>query len=213
MAHTVTYTRLQFSTGEVMGHSSDRLAAKFGVTREEQDAYALASHQKAAAAHDAGHLAKEIVPAFGETRDNGIKGDSKIEKLASLRPAFVRPHGTHTAANSSFLTDGASAALIMAEEKAVADGFTPKSVLQDWMFVAQVRSSAPAWVLVAPWAGVGCVYLSSVCTCADGVPCSTAVSHTHPTRSSSAPVASRTPRTSFCWALHTRCRACWPATA
>lgn len=127
----------EFSTGEVMGHSSDRLAARFGITRQAQDEYALSSHQKAAAAHDSGALTAEIVPVFGETRDNGIKGDSTIEKLSSLKAAFVRPHGTHTAANSSFLTDGASAALIMSEEKALADGFTPKSVLKDWIFVSQ----------------------------------------------------------------------------
>lgn len=51
----------------------------------------------------------------GSTVENGVKGDSTLEKLGSLKPAFVKPHGTHTAANSSFLSDGASAALIMAE--------------------------------------------------------------------------------------------------
>lgn len=130
----------EFSTGEVMGHSSDRLAARFGVTREAQDEFALRSHQNAAKGHDSGFLTQEVVPVNGETRDNGIKGDSKMEKLQSLRPAFVRPHGTHTAANSSFLTDGASAGLFMAEEKAVADGFEPKSLLRDWLFVSQVRT-------------------------------------------------------------------------
>lgn len=99
-----------------MGHSSDRLAARFGVTREEQDAFALRSHQNAAKAHAEGKIQHEIVPTFGETMDNGIKGDSTIEKLGSLKPAFIKPHGTHTAANSSFLTDGASAALIMSED-------------------------------------------------------------------------------------------------
>lgn len=51
----------------------------------------------------------------GSTAENGVKGDSTLEKLGTLKPAFVKPHGTHTAANSSFLSDGASAALIMAE--------------------------------------------------------------------------------------------------
>jgi len=120
-----------------MGHSSDRLAARFGVSRQAQDEYAMASHHKAAKAHEEGLLRDEIVPAFGNTVDNGIKGDSNMEKLSSLRPAFVRPHGTHTAANSSFLTDGASASLIMSEDKAIADGHVPKALLKDWIFVAQ----------------------------------------------------------------------------
>uniref|UniRef100_A0A7S1CLW5 acetyl-CoA C-acyltransferase n=1 Tax=Bicosoecida sp. CB-2014 TaxID=1486930 RepID=A0A7S1CLW5_9STRA len=127
----------EFSTGEVMGHSSDRLAAKFGVTREEQDKFALRSHQNAAKAHKEGLLDDEIIPYNGDRMDNGIKGESTYEKLASLKPAFIRPHGTHTAANASFLTDGASAALVMDEEAALAQGFTPKAVLRDWTFVSQ----------------------------------------------------------------------------
>lgn len=55
----------------------------------------------------------------GSFEENGIKGDSTLEKLGSLKPAFVKPHGTHTAANSSFLSDGASAALIMSEDRRV----------------------------------------------------------------------------------------------
>jgi len=108
-----------FATGEVMGSSSDRLSQRFGVTREEQDRFALDSHQKAAAAHEAGKFEDEIIPVNGNSFDNGIKTDSSYEKLASLRPAFIRPHGTHTGGNSSFLTDGASAALIASEEAAL----------------------------------------------------------------------------------------------
>lgn len=58
---------------------------------------------------------EKIIPVDGSTAENGVKGDSTLEKLGMLKPAFVKPHGTHTAANSSFLSDGASAALIMAE--------------------------------------------------------------------------------------------------
>uniref|UniRef100_A0A7S1TQ53 acetyl-CoA C-acyltransferase n=1 Tax=Phaeomonas parva TaxID=124430 RepID=A0A7S1TQ53_9STRA len=125
-----------YTTGEVMGHSSDRLAQRFGVSREDQDAFALRSHVNAAKAHAAGLYEEEIVAVDGSKEENGIKGDSSAEKLASLRPAFVKPHGTHTAANSSFLTDGASAALIMSEEKALAMGFKPKAYLRAWTFVA-----------------------------------------------------------------------------
>lgn len=61
----------------------------------------------------------QIIPVDGSFEENGIKGDSTLEKLGSLKPAFVKPHGTHTAANSSFLSDGASAALIMSEDRRV----------------------------------------------------------------------------------------------
>lgn len=124
-----------FATGEVMGCSSDRLAAKFGVSRESMDKFALRSHQLAAKATQEGIFSSEITAIDGHTEDNGIKGDSSLEKLSSLRPAFVRPHGTHTAANSSFLTDGAAATLIMSEEKALELGFQPKAVIAHTMFV------------------------------------------------------------------------------
>ncbi len=127
----------EYSTGEVMGHSSDRLAAAWGVTRAEQDAFAMRSHHKAAAAHASGLLRDEIAPLAGLSTDNGVKGDSSMAKLASLKPAFVKPHGTHTAGNSSFLTDGASAALLMSEARAARDGYVPKAVLADWLFTAQ----------------------------------------------------------------------------
>lgn len=127
----------EFSTGEVMGHSSDRLASRFGVTRKEQDEFALRSHHNAAKAHAAGLYKDEIVPVNGSVEENGVRGDSTMEKLSSLKPAFVKPHGTHTAANSSYLTDGASAVLIMSEAKALAMGFTPKVVLKDWNYVSQ----------------------------------------------------------------------------
>jgi len=76
------------------------------------------------------------VPYKGSTAENGIKGDSTIESVSKLKPAFVKPHGTHTAANSSFLTDGASASLIMSEEKALELGFKPMAYLRDWSFKA-----------------------------------------------------------------------------
>jgi len=127
----------EFSTGEVMGHASDRMAARFGVTREEQDEFALRSHHNAAKATSAGLLKGEIMPVDGVQEDTGVRGDSKLEKLASLKPAFVRPHGTHTAANSSYLTDGASAVLLMKESRAAALGYTPLAAIKDFIFVSQ----------------------------------------------------------------------------
>jgi acetyl-CoA acyltransferase len=120
-----------------MGHSSDRLAAVWGVSRREQDEFAQRSHVLAARATAGGLLRDELTPTAGLAADNGIKADSNLDKLASLKPAFVKPHGTHTAGNSSFLTDGASAALLMGEAAALAGGFTPRARLADWIFVSQ----------------------------------------------------------------------------
>jgi len=124
-----------YTTGEVMGHSSDRLAAKFGVSRQDQDEYTVMSHTRAAKAHADGLYEDEIFPIEGNKTENGIKGDSNIEKVGKLKPAFVKPHGTHTAANSSYLTDGASATLIMSEEKALELGYKPKAYIRDWTYV------------------------------------------------------------------------------
>eukprot|EP00164_Ancoracysta_twista_P000747 GFYU01000983.1.p2 GENE.GFYU01000983.1~~GFYU01000983.1.p2 ORF type:complete len:497 (-),score=138.07 GFYU01000983.1:333-1730(-) len=133
----------EFSTGETMGVSSDRMSARFGIKREDQDEFALRSHHNAAKATADGILKKEIVPVAVKPKfnvidtDNGIRGEAKLEKLASLKPAFIKPHGTHTAANSSFLTDGASACLIMGEDKAKAMGYEAKSHFKDYVFCAQ----------------------------------------------------------------------------
>ncbi|NP_001080077.1 hydroxyacyl-CoA dehydrogenase trifunctional multienzyme complex subunit beta S homeolog [Xenopus laevis] len=130
----------EFSTSESMGHSADRLAAAFSVSRVEQDEYALRSHTLAKKAQDAG-LLSDIIPykvPGRETveKDNGIR-PSSMEQMTKLKPAFIKPHGTVTAANSSFLTDGASAVLIMSEEKALAMGYKPKAYLRDFVYVSQ----------------------------------------------------------------------------
>ena len=131
----------EFSTGETMGESCDKMAAKYDISREEQDAFALRSHLKASGADD--HLAKEIFPVSlndGSTivkSDNGIRGDSSPEKLASLKPAFIKPHGTVTAGNASFLTDGASAGLVMDRDFALEHGYTPKAILRSYSYVAK----------------------------------------------------------------------------
>lgn len=124
-----------YTTGEVMGHSSDRLAAKFGVSRREQDEFTVMSHLRAADAHSKGLYKDELIVVDGNATENGIKGDTSLEKVSKLSPAFIKPHGTHTAANSSFLTDGAAATLIMSEEKALQLGFKPKAYLRTWSYV------------------------------------------------------------------------------
>jgi acetyl-CoA acyltransferase len=123
-----------FTTGEVMGHSSDRLAAKFGVSRADQDLFCVTSHLNAAKAHADGLYKDEIIPVDGSVVENGIKGDTSVEKVSKLKPAFIKPHGTHTAANSSYLTDGATACLIMSEERALQLGYKPKAYIREWSY-------------------------------------------------------------------------------
>ena len=133
----------EYSTDRVMGLDCDIMAARFEVSRKEQDKFAVRSHQLAAKAHEAGHLPKEMVevnipPKFKSiNKDNGVRGDSTIEKVARLRPAFDRKFGTLTAANSSFLTDGAAAVLIMSEAKAKELGYAPKAEVVDFVFTGQ----------------------------------------------------------------------------
>ncbi|MCJ8749912.1 hypothetical protein PDJAM_G00192930 [Pangasius djambal] len=130
----------EFSTAETMGHSADRLASAFAVSRPEQDEFALRSHTLAKKAQDEGLLSDVIgfsVPGKNIiSKDNGIR-PSSMEQMGKLKPAFVKPHGTVTAANSSYLTDGASAVLIMSEEKALALGYKPKAYLRDFVYVSQ----------------------------------------------------------------------------
>jgi len=131
----------EFSTNEVMGHSADRLAAAFGISRQAQDEYAQRSHMFAKQATEEGKLADRLdfkVPGVAETvtADNGIRV-TPMEKMAKLRAAFIKPHGTITAANASFLTDGGSATLIMSESKAKEMGLTPKAIIKSYVFVSQ----------------------------------------------------------------------------
>ncbi|KAM9155444.1 trifunctional enzyme subunit beta, mitochondrial isoform 2-T4 [Pangshura tecta] len=130
----------EFSTSETMGHSADRLAAAFAISRVEQDEYALRSHTLARKAQDEGLLADVIpfkVPGKDTViKDNGVR-PSSMEQMGKLKAAFVKPYGTVTAANSSFLTDGASAVLLMSEEKALAMGYKPKAYLRDFVYVSQ----------------------------------------------------------------------------
>mmetsp|Transcript_10729 Transcript_10729/g.31114 ORF Transcript_10729/g.31114 Transcript_10729/m.31114 type:complete len:270 (-) Transcript_10729:701-1510(-) len=102
-----------------------------------QEEFALRSHHSAAAAHADGFYKDEIVPGpGGKTLEDGPRAESSLEKMATLKPAFVKPHGTVTAATASPFTDGASATLVMSEQKAKDLGFTPKAELVAWTFVA-----------------------------------------------------------------------------
>lgn len=130
----------EFSNGLSMGQSSDRLAAHWGVGREEQDRFALRSHQLAAKAAREGLFADEILPVpvpprfHTADRDNGIRGDTTLEKLATLPPAFHVPFGTATAGNSSYLSDGGAAVLLMSRRKAKESGYKPLARIAGFCF-------------------------------------------------------------------------------
>lgn len=131
------------TTGETMGEAAERMAKENGISREAQDEWALRSHRLAAAGTQDGRLLAEIVPTYVppnyETvvdRDNGIRTDTSLEALAALRPVFDRKHGTVTAGNASPLTDGASAVLLMADEKARALGYEPLGYIRSYAYTA-----------------------------------------------------------------------------
>lgn len=118
-------------TGLSMGQSTELMAKEWNISREAQDALALASHQKAAAAYDRGFFDDLIVPFRGVSSDNNLRRDSSMETLAKLRPAFDRTsgNGTLTAGNSTPLTDGAAAVLLSSEEWAQQRGFGVQAYL------------------------------------------------------------------------------------
>jgi acetyl-CoA acyltransferase len=128
------------TTGLTMGESAERMAQENGISREDQDRWALRSHQLAAAASDDGRLTREIAPVYIDgtaiLTDNGIRADTSLEKLAALRPAFDRRYGTVTAGNASPLTDGASAVLLMSDEKASALGYEPLGYIRSYAYAA-----------------------------------------------------------------------------
>ncbi|MCO6148720.1 acetyl-CoA C-acetyltransferase [Flavobacterium sp. NRK1] len=106
---------LEPSTGLSMGGHTEFTAKYYKISREEQDAYALQSHSKMAAATDRGFFNDMLSPFLGLEQDNNMRRDTSMEKLARLRPAFDKEHGTLTAGNSSPLTDGASCLLLASE--------------------------------------------------------------------------------------------------
>ena len=130
----------------LMGVTAEFLAQTNGISREQQDKFALRSHQLAHQAHEAGLFANEIVPVYGRDeegnrflvkRDQCVRSDASLEAIAALDPAFMPKMGTVTAANSSPLNDGAAAMLVMSEEKSHLLGLKP---------LVKVRATAVAGV-------------------------------------------------------------------
>jgi acetyl-CoA acyltransferase len=116
------------------------MAQENGISREDQDRWALRSHLFAAAATEDGRHTREIAPVYVDgnavVRDNGIRADTSAEKLAALKPVFDRRYGTVTPGNASPLTDGASAVLLMSEEKAKALGYIPLGFIRSYAYSA-----------------------------------------------------------------------------
>jgi len=144
-----------------MGETAERVAQKYEVSREDQDSFALRSHQRAIAAQKSGRLAEEIVPvdvpqrkgeALRLNEDEGPRSDTSLEALAKLRPAFSEK-GSVTAGNSSPLNDGATALVLMSEDEAKRRGLRPLARLvsaaaagvhPDYMGIGPVPASMKA---------------------------------------------------------------------
>ncbi|KDM93095.1 acetyl-CoA C-acyltransferase FadI [Photobacterium galatheae] len=132
----------EYSTGLSMGQTAEQMAKTHGISREEQDALAHRSHTLAAQAWRDGLIQDEVITAFPEpyrqwiNQDNNIREDSTVEGYAKLRPAFDRKFGSVTAANSTPLTDGAAAILLMREGRAKALGLKPLGYIRSYAFSA-----------------------------------------------------------------------------
>ncbi len=142
-------------TGKSMGDHAALTALEWQITREDQDALAAASHQRLAAAYDAGFLDDQVTPFRGLERDNNLRPDSSAEKLAKLKPVFGRGEAaTMTAGNSTPLTDGASVVLLASEEWAKERGlpvlayFTAyETAAVDYVHGAEGLLMAPAYAV------------------------------------------------------------------
>src|SRR5688500_12711815 len=131
------------STGESMGQSAEKMAKINHIAREDQDQFALRSHRLASVGLEDGRLTSEmetvwVPPKYEDSlsTDNGVRKDTSIEQLRALKPVFDRKYGTVTAGNSSPLTDGGSAVLLMSEEKARVLGFKPLAYIRSYAYAA-----------------------------------------------------------------------------
>ncbi|MEI9688139.1 acetyl-CoA C-acyltransferase FadI [Kosakonia cowanii] len=145
----------EYSTGLRMGDTAEQMAKTYAISRQEQDALAHRSHQFAAQAWSEGKLAEEVMTAYAPPfrdpigQDNNVRGNSSLADYAKLRPAFDRKHGTVTAANSTPLTDGAAAVILMTESRARELGLVPLGYLRSYAFTAigvqKDMLLGPAW--------------------------------------------------------------------
>src|SRR5262245_53725217 len=125
--------------GLYMAQTSDRVAAKYGITRQEQDAYALSSQKRAAAAWASCRLSEEVVPVEFKSgrktvrveKDDHLRPDTTLEGLASLKPAFGKD-GSVTAGNASGIVDGAAALVVAGRDEAARRGLPPLASVVSW---------------------------------------------------------------------------------
>ena len=141
----------EYSTGLSMGESAEKMAKENGISREAQDAWAHRSHSNAARAWADGTFRHEVMrvlvpPQFEEVvaEDNIVRKDSQLDGYAKLKPVFDKKYGSITAGNSSPLTDGAAALVVMAEEKASALGMRPLGFVKEYAYAAV----DPGWQLL-----------------------------------------------------------------
>ena len=141
----------ELSTGLTMGQSAEKMAKENGISRADQDKLAFESHKKSAAAWEKGIYDDEVMhlhipPKYKKTidKDGLVRADTTLKKLEKLKPVFDRRYGTITPGNSSPLTDGASALVLMSEEKAKALGYEPLAYIKSWAFAGL----DPAWQLL-----------------------------------------------------------------
>ena len=132
----------EYSTGLRMGDTAEQMAKSHHISREEQDALAHRSHTLAAKAWESGVLRDEVITAYippykqSLDKDNNVRSDSSMASYSKLKPAFDRRHGSVTAANSTPLTDGAAAVLMMSESRARELGLVPLGYLRSFAFSA-----------------------------------------------------------------------------
>jgi acetyl-CoA C-acetyltransferase len=147
--------------GQHMVQQASAVSRELGISREEQDAWAFRSQQRAAAAQDEGRFDDEIVRVGDVTSDEGIRRDTTLEKLASLKPVFD-PEGTTTAGNAPGLNDGASCVVVCSEEWAEQRGIEPLAhvlghayVAEEFAYLARTPAAASQKVLTATGHGIG----------------------------------------------------------
>jgi acetyl-CoA acyltransferase len=131
------------TTGLTMGESAEKMAKENGISREAQDKFALQSHHRAAEATASGRFKDEVMTVVSPTdyetiieTDNLVRADTTLEALSKLKPVFDRKYGTITAGNASALTDGASAVILMSEEKVKALGIKPIGYIKSYAYAA-----------------------------------------------------------------------------
>jgi acetyl-CoA C-acetyltransferase len=146
--------------GQHMVQQASMVSRELGISREDQDAWAFRSHQRAAAAQDEGRFDDEIVPVGELTADESVRRDTTLEKLASLKPVFD-PDGTTTAGNAPGLNDGASCVVVCSEEWAKERGIEPLArvlghayVADDFAYLARTPAAAADRVLTATGHGI-----------------------------------------------------------